>query len=96
MGELVEIVDSLENKVSKLLHKLEVLHQANTKLKEELNLAKEETQLKENVVKEWEEKYNSLKMANTMLGSKTSKTEAKLKINTLIRELDVCIAKLAD
>ncbi len=96
MGELVEIVDSLENKVSKLLHKLEVLHQANTKLKEELNLAKEETQLKEDAVKEWEEKYNSLKMANTMLGSKTSKTEAKLKINTLIRELDVCIAKLAD
>ncbi len=96
MGELVEIVDSLENKVSKLLHKLEILHQANTKLKEELNLAKEETQLKENAIREWEEKYNSLKMANTMLGSKTSKTEAKLKINTLIRELDVCIAKLAD
>ncbi|NAY90429.1 hypothetical protein GTQ34_00720 [Muricauda sp. JGD-17] len=96
MSELVEIVDSLENKVSKLLHKLEVLHQANSKLKKELNLAKEETQLKENAVQEWEEKYNSLKMANTMLGSKTSKTEAKLKINTLIRELDVCIAKLAD
>ena len=96
MGELVEIVDSLENKVSKLLHKLELLHQANAKLKEELNLAKEESQLKENAVLEWEEKYNSLKMANTMLGSNTNKTEAKLKINTLIRELDVCIAKLAD
>ncbi|WP_420602364.1 hypothetical protein [Flagellimonas sp.] len=96
MGELVEIVDSLENKVSKLLHKLELLHQTNTKLKEELNLAKEENQLKQNAVIEWEEKYNSLKMANTMLGSNASKTEAKLKINTLIRELDVCIAKLAD
>ncbi|KQC28548.1 hypothetical protein [Flagellimonas eckloniae] len=96
MGELVEIVDSLENKVSKLLHKLELLHHANSKLKEELNLAKEENQLKQNVVLEWEDKYNSLKMANTMLGSNTSKTEAKLKINTLIRELDVCIAKLAD
>ena len=96
MGELVEIVDSLENKVSKLLHKLELLHQANTKLQEELHLAKEECQLKEGTVQEWEEKYNSLKMANSMLGSNTSKTEAKLKINTLIRELDVCIAKLAD
>ncbi|MEX0313546.1 MAG: hypothetical protein AB3N18_05170 [Allomuricauda sp.] len=96
MGELVEIVDSLENKVSKLLHKMELLQQANTKLKEELNLAKEENQLKQNAVTEWEEKYNSLKMANTMLGSNTNKTEAKLKINTLIRELDVCIAKLAD
>mgnify|MGYP001794775521 FL=1 len=35
-------------------------------------------------------------MANTMLGSNSNKTEAKLKINALIREIDVCIAKLAD
>ena len=96
MGELVEIVDSLENKVSKLLHKMELLHQANSKLKEELNLAKEENKLQQNTITEREEKYDSLKMANTMLGSNTSKTEAKLKINTLIRKLDVCIAKLAD
>ena len=96
MSELVEIVDSLENKVSKLLHKMELLHQVNTKLKEELDLVQEENKLKEEALGEWEEKYNSLKMANTMLGSNTSKTEAKLKINTLIRELDVCIAKLAD
>lgn len=96
MSELVEIVDSLENKVSKLLHKMELLHKTNTKLKEELDLIKEESKLKEEALAEWEEKYNSLKMANTMLGSNASKTEAKLKINTLIRELDVCIAKLAD
>lgn len=96
MGELVEIVDSLENKVSKLLHKMELLHKANTKLKEELELAKEENKVQLSTINEWEEKYNSLKMANTMLGSNTNKTEAKLKINTLIRELDVCIAKLAD
>ncbi len=96
MGELVEIVGSLENKVSKLLHKMELLHQANTKLQKELSLVKEENQVQQNAALEWEEKYNSLKMANTMLGSNTSKTEAKLKINTLIRELDVCIAKLAD
>ncbi|NDV44451.1 hypothetical protein [Flagellimonas sediminis] len=96
MGELVEIVDSLENKVSKLLHKMELLHKTNTKLKEELDLVREESKLKEEALVEWEEKYNSLKMVNTMLGSNASKTEAKLKINTLIRELDVCIAKLAD
>ncbi|MEX0361877.1 MULTISPECIES: hypothetical protein [Flagellimonas] len=96
MGELVEIVDSLENKVSKLLHKMELLHKANAKLKKELDLAKEETKAQQEAVNDWEEKYNSLKMANSMLGSNTNKTEAKLKINTLIRELDVCIAKLAD
>jgi len=96
MGELVGIVDSLENKVSKLLHKMELLQQLNAKLKEELDLAQQESNLKEETLTEWEEKYNSLKMANTMLGSNSSKTEAKLKINTLIRELDVCIAKLSD
>ncbi|WP_350287443.1 hypothetical protein [uncultured Croceitalea sp.] len=96
MGELVEIVDSLENKVSKLLHKLEVLHQSNTKLKEELNAAKEQQQVNDKTLTEWEDKYNSLKMASTMLGSNSNKTEAKLKINTLIRELDSCIAQLAE
>ena len=96
MGELVEIVDSLENKVSKLLHRLELLQKTNSKLREELDRALAEKQSEQEVAQDWEEKYNSLKMANTMLGSNTNKTEAKLKINTLIRELDICIAKLAD
>ncbi|MFT4831721.1 MAG: hypothetical protein ACI815_001371 [Psychroserpens sp.] len=96
MSELVEIVDSLENKISKLLHKLELLDQANLKLEEELNTIKKGHELTRNSVLEWEEKYNSLKLASSMLGSNTNKTEAKLKINTLIRELDHCIAQLAE
>lgn len=96
MSELVEIIASLENKIGRLLHKLEHLHQANAELKEALLLAQKENHLKQDVVLEWEEKYNSLQIASTVLGSNTSKTEAKLKINTLIRELDVCIAKLSE
>ena len=96
MGELVEIVDSLENKVSKLLHKLELLQQSNIKLKEELIAVKEKQQETVSTMVDWEEKYNSLKLASSMLGSNTNKTEAKLKINTLIRELDSCIAQLAE
>ena len=96
MGELVEIVDSLENKISKLLHRLELLQQTNSKLKNELESVLEEKKQEEQIAVDWEEKYNSLKLANSMLGSNTNKTEAKLKINTLIRELDVCIARLAD
>ena len=96
MSELVEIVDSLENKISMLLHKLELLDQTNLKLEEELNAMKKGHELTENSALEWEERYNSLKLANSMLGSNTNKTEAKLKINTLIRELDHCIAQLAE
>lgn len=96
MSELVQIVDSLENKVSKLLHKLDVLQQTNLKLENELTATKNNRDTTQKAVSEWEEKYNSLKLANSMLGSNTNKTEAKLKINTLIRELDHCIAQLAE
>ena len=96
MSELVEIVDSLENKISKLLHKIELLHQTNTKLQEELVRVSDEHETTRTSIIEWEEKYKSLKLANSMLGSDTNKTEAKLKINTLIRELDYCIAQLAE
>jgi chromosome segregation ATPase len=96
MSELVKVVDSLENKISKLLHKLELLHHTNSKLEDELNSLKNDKEKVFNTVSVWEEKYNSLKLANTMLGSSTNKTEAKLKINSLIRELDYCIAQLAE
>ncbi|WP_149276879.1 hypothetical protein [Pareuzebyella sediminis] len=96
MSELVKVVDSLENKISKLLHKLELLQQTNSRLGEELDSLKNDREHVLNSVSEWEEKYNSLKLANTMLGSNTDKSEAKLKINTLIRELDYCIAQLAE
>ena len=96
MGELIKIVDSLENKISKLLHKLEVLNDANKQLEKELMNIKSSQENTNKTVSEWEEKYNSLKLANSMLGSNTNKTEAKLKINTLIRELDHCIAQLSE
>lgn len=96
MSELIEIVDSLENKISKLLHKLELLNLANQRLEEELDSLKDERDLAKNSVLLWEEKYESLKMVNSMLGSDKNKTEAKLKINNLIREIDHCIAQLSE
>ena len=84
MSELIKIVDSLENKISKLLHKLEVLNNANIELEKELRTIKSSQENASKTVSKWEEKYNSLKLANSMLGSNTNKTEAKLKINTLI------------
>ena len=96
MSELVEIVDSLENKISKLLHKVELLNQAKGRLEEELVQIRQDHEDTRRSVREWEEKYESLKLASSMLGSETNKTEAKLKINTLIRELDHCIGQLAE
>jgi len=44
----------------------------------------------------WQEDYEALKIANSLLGSDDNKRDTKLKINTLIRELDYCIAQLAE
>lgn len=96
MGELLIVVDSLENKIRELLHKLEVLNKENIDLNKELTVLKSTKENASKSVSEWEEKYNSLKLASSMLGSNTNKTEAKLKINTLIRELDYCIAQLSE
>jgi chromosome segregation ATPase len=96
MSELVEIVDSLENKISKLLHKMDLLHQSKLDLEREMESLRSEYEDAQRSVEEWEEKYKSLKLASTMLGSETSKSEAKLKINQLIRELDHCIVQLAE
>ena len=93
---MVEIVDSLENKISKLLHRLELLQQGKKNLERELEALKGARDEALKAAEQWEERYNSLKMANSMLGSETNKTEAKLKINALIRELDQCIAYLSE
>ncbi|WP_223033530.1 MULTISPECIES: hypothetical protein [Hanstruepera] len=96
MSKIEDIVDTLENKISKVLHKQEVLKQANSKLKQELQSTQEAFQLQQQELDSWEEKYEALKIANTMLGSDNNKRETKLKINALIREIDHCIAQLSE
>ncbi|MBU3822356.1 hypothetical protein KO566_09810 [Flavobacteriaceae bacterium XHP0103] len=96
MSHIEGIVDSLENKISNVLHKLEVLKQANSKLNEELEKSKQKIRDKEQQISTWEDKYEALKIANTMLGSDDNKRETKLKINALIRDIDHCIAQLSD
>jgi len=96
MSNIEDIVDSLENKISKVLHKLELLKLANSKLNDELDGSKQEILNQKLLIANWEENYEALKMANTILGSDDNKRETKLKINALIRDIDHCIAQLSD
>ena len=96
MSELVEIVDSLENKFHKIISKMEVLEQNNleliAQLKQSLDLLQSQTEQVEVLKK----KYETLKITNALLGSNENTKDTKLKINSLIRELDYCIAQLSD
>ena len=96
MSNIQDIVDSLENRISKMLHKLEVLKQSNLKLNQELSVSEQKIANQEKELLIWEEKYESLKVAITMLGSEENKRETKLKINALIREIDHCIVQLSE
>ncbi|WP_435139439.1 hypothetical protein [Formosa sp. A9] len=96
MSNIEEIVNALEEKISKMLHKLDVLKQSNAKLQEDLNQSRQRIQIQKQEIESWEDKYEALKIAKSMLGSDENKRETKLKINSLIREIDYCIAQLSE
>ena len=96
MSNIEGVVDSLESRISKVLHKLEVLKQTNAKLSDELALSQKKFFQQEEQIASWEDKYETLKFANSILGSDESKKETKLKINALIREIDYCISQLSE
>lgn len=96
MSEITEIVDNLENRISKLLHKFEIMRQANESLQEELTSVKTEYEKLEGDLQLSKDQIQTLKAANAMLGSTDHKRETKLKINSLIREIDQCIVQLSE
>lgn len=96
MSKIKDIVDTLENRISKVLHKQEVLRQTNVKLSEQLANQQKQIGNYQAQISDWADKYETLKTANAMLGSDENKRETKLKINSLIRDIDHCIAQLSE
>ena len=96
MSKIEESVNALEAKINKVLHKQEVLEQTNAKLTKKLEQQQQQLLQYQDEISAWSEKYETLKIANSMLGSDDNKRDTKLKINTLIRDIDHCIAQLAE
>lgn len=95
MDKINTLVAELELKLPLLATKMKGLEQENDTLKAKIVQMNEEKQQLKEAVQKYKEKYDALKVANTILGSDEDKTEAKLKINALIREIDACIAQLS-
>ncbi|RAR51025.1 hypothetical protein [Flavobacterium lacus] len=96
MSEMVEIVDSLENRLSKLISKMQSLETTVQELKQELKNSTTTIQKQAADMEGLKKQYEILKIANSLLGSDENKRDTKLKINSLIREIDYCIAQLSD
>ncbi len=96
MSELSKIIDSLEVKFFKLSKKIENLEQLNESLSKELREIKQTAQHENEKVNSLKNELESLRITNSLLGSEEYKKETKLKINSLIREIDYCIAQLSE
>ena len=96
MSELSKVIDSLEVKFFKLSKKIENLELLNESLSKELREIKQTAQHENEKVNSLKNELESLKITNSLLGSEEYKKETKLKINSLIREIDYCIAQLSE
>lgn len=96
MSEIVEIIDTLEHRLKKLFNKIDQLEQAKAQLDQELQKATSTIQHQSEEIQHLKKQYETLKITNSLLGSDDNKRDTKLKINSLIREIDYCIAQLAD
>jgi chromosome segregation ATPase len=96
MSVIAEIIDTLETKIQKLFFKIKNLEKNNQDLKIELSNAVKTIQNRSQEIDVLKSQYETLKIANGLLGSDENKRETKLKINSLIREIDYCIAQLSD
>ena len=96
MSEIIEIIDTLENKIQKMIGKINHLEQKNQALQEEINISADSLQNQNLTIGRLKKDFETLKITNSILGSEEYKRDTKLKINSLIREIDYCIAQLAD
>ena len=96
MSAIAAIIDTLENKVEKLFVKMKSLEKNNQDLKNELTETASLIQTQSREIEALKTQYETLKIANSLLGSDDNKRDTKLKINSLIREIVYCIAQLSD
>ena len=95
MSELNNLIVSIEAKLEALVQKVDILEQEKIALEKRVALEIKEKNILDESLKQLMFNYESLKHVNSLLGSEEHKRETKLKINSLIREIDHCISQLS-
>jgi uncharacterized Zn finger protein len=88
--------DVLEEKIVQLLNKLKDNHFLINKLKNEVQELEESKVDFKAQISQLKLDNDSLKIVNSLIGSKESKAISKRKINSLIKEVDFCINNLSE
>ena len=96
MGNTLEAIHLLEDRLENLLSNYEFLKNENDVLLENTNKLQHQLLEKEQILATQKKQYDLLKIAKTIDGSSTNTRDTKLKINALIREIDKCIIQLQE
>jgi chromosome segregation ATPase len=84
----------LNKKLEELFERYNNLRIKNVELKSENEAIKHNLQERDDKIKELEIKYERIKLSGALIGEGDNATEAKKKINELVREIDRCAALL--
>lgn len=96
MSNLNGVVNLFEKKLKTLLENYNFLKEENEVLYNKIAVLEHQITEEKQFNNEIENKYQTLKIAKTIEGSKEDRRETKLKINALIREIDTCITQLSE
>jgi hypothetical protein len=89
-----ELIHAFEIKLRKLISEYKSLQIQNAQLKADLDRKQTDLMLAHQEVLELRKNYDHLKIARNLGVSETEKTESKLKITKMVREIDKCLALL--
>ncbi len=96
MSNITEVVNLVEDKLQKLLENYSFLKEENALLYTKITILENQVAKEKQLFNDIEKEYQTLKIAKTIEGSKEDRRETKLKINALIREVDLCISQLSE
>jgi hypothetical protein len=94
MSQQEEIINQLKGKVREIIAVYEKVKLDNDRLTKENKGLNEIVKSKQREILNFEKKFDTLKVAKTVVMSTEDKHEAKLKVNRIVREIDKCIALL--
>ncbi|MBE6223753.1 MAG: hypothetical protein E7122_00780 [Bacteroidales bacterium] len=93
-GQIVTV--KLKGHIEQIISKYEVALSDNISLKEQLLRVTNELELKNNRIKELEQKVEQMQLADAFAASTDDVKEAKKRIGKIVKEIDKCISMLND
>ena len=94
MSNQEELIAALKTNIAGLKAKFEKEQAKTIILGKEVEELDKRLKAKETSYLQLEAKYNTLKVARSLVGNTEDAHQAKLKVNSVVREIDKCIALL--